>query len=193
MTPTKSSASAFPENKAITTPSASSQKNKYHCKCWQGLIYRLGFLFIFNYPSANNTCINTFILTQPGFQLSYTIHLHHVSYSLPIEKYSLSTPRCNSDYLNYFSSPEQLINYEKTTPKIPLASGQIPIHLQQKNSEQFVTRGLKNSSILSATQYFCASYIEFKVLPHPFLRRSLFLCNVPIFRKCKLIFFHRDE
>lgn len=35
--------------------------------------------------------------------------------------------------------------------------------------------------MLSATQYFCASYIEFKVLPHPFLKSSLFLCKVPVF------------
>lgn len=103
-----------------------------------------------------------------------------------MEKNSLSNTSCNSNYLNYFSSSAQLINYEKATPKIILASDQISLHLQQQNSEQFFTRGLKNTSILSATQHFC--YKEFKVLPHPFLKSSLFLCNIPGFRKYKLVF-----
>lgn len=78
MTPNKKLQVSFScQDRAIITLAASSRRNKKHCRCWQGLIYGLGFLLIFNHPSAKNTSINFLVLTHPGCQLSYAMHLHH--------------------------------------------------------------------------------------------------------------------
>lgn len=129
---------------AITTLVASSQRKKIHCGCWQGLIYGLRFLLIFSHPNVKNTSINLLVLTHPGCQLNYTIHLHHSFLQPSNTKVQFSTTSCNSDYLNNFSS-EELLNCGSTCPKTLLASGQIKLHLQQPSSEQVLTEGLTST------------------------------------------------